>query len=86
MSAPGSGREGLTFKLEIDLGSFHMRTSADVAKALREVAERVEKTCDSEIDNTEAPRNIVVGPHKDAVGWWAVVEEGNAGEGGEECA
>ncbi len=84
MSAPGSGREGLTFKLEIDLGSYAMRTSADVAKALRGVAERVEKTCDSEIDNTEAPRNITAGPY--TVGWWAVVEEGNAGEGGEEGA
>jgi len=75
MSAPGSGREGLTFKLEIDLGSYHMRTAADLAAALRKVADRVEETCDSEIDNTEAPRNITAGPQQDAVGWWAVIEE-----------
>jgi len=69
------GRAGLTFRLEIDLGSSSMRTSADVVQALREVAERVEDTCDSEIDNTEAPRNITSRAGH-AVGFWAVEEEG----------
>jgi hypothetical protein len=75
VSKPGSGREGLTFKLEIDLGSFYMRTSRQLAEALLAVAKRVRETCDSEIDNTEAPRNIVDSAQVNTVGWWAVIEE-----------
>lgn len=63
----------LQFKLAIDLGNSTMRTTADIVKALRDVADRAERTLDSEPEDSEAPRNILDG-NGNAVGYWCVDE------------
>ncbi len=63
----------MRFDLHIDLSNAAMLNGADVARALREVATRVEHTLPGVIDEPEASRNIQ-DANGNTVGWWEVSE------------
>ncbi len=63
----------LEFQLSIRLGNSSMRTTADIVKALRDVADRAERTLDSEPEDSEAPRNIL-DANGNSVGHWCIAE------------
>lgn len=63
----------LEFQLSIRLGNSSMRTTADLVKALRDVADRAERTLDSEPEDSEAPRNVQ-DANGNTVGHWCIAE------------